>query len=108
MLFNHNGILITEFFPSIDLTLPTNLHISSKSEEKNVTKIQDILCYPLKNKIILYECRALVQSFFFKQQIIYIIGSLSSISQKLVVTDTGLKLYFDEINDQQKIQIETK
>ena len=73
-----------------------------------MTKIQDILCYPLKNKIILYEYRAFVQSFFFKQQIIYIIGSLSSISRKVVVTDTGLKLYFDEINDQQKIQIETK
>ena len=108
ILFNHNGILITEFFPSIDLTLPTNLHFSSKSEEKNVTKIQDIICYPLQNKIILYECRALVQSFFFKQQIIYIIGSLSSISRKVVVTDTGLKLYFDEVDDQQKKQIETK
>ena len=64
-----------------------------------MTKIQDILCYPLKNKIILDEYRAFVHSFFFDQQITYIIGPLSSISQKVVVTDTGLKLYFDEVND---------
>ena len=76
--------------------------------KRTVTKIQDILCYPLKNRIILDECRAFVQSFFFDQQITYIIGSLSSISQKVVVTNTGLKLYSDEVDDQQKIQIETE